>query len=58
MLKVLLVVTAGVFTVMVLRHIISGLQAAKARVKVKRQDPRAVKRLRQDPRTGVYYPEE
>lgn len=34
-------------------------QAQVAKVKVKSRDPRAshqVRRLRQDPRTGVYYP--
>ena len=42
-----------------LKQLVDGLNAAKARVAVKRRpvDPRAVTRLRQDPKTGIYYPD-
>ena len=58
MLKAITVAVAGVLTVLALRHVMNQLEAAKVRVKAK-SDPRQrpVTRLRQDPRTGVYYPE-
>jgi hypothetical protein len=58
LLKAVTVVVAGVLTAMAVKHVMGELEAARARVKVKR-DPqgRSVTRLRQDPRTGIYYPE-
>ena len=58
MLKVLTIVVAGVLTFITLQRVMTEL---RARVRV-RQNPtprqRAVTRLRQDPRTGVYYTDE
>ena len=58
MLKLLTVVVAGVLTVVTLRRLFQELQAQRARV-INRNPapPRAIGRLRQDPKTGVYYPE-
>ena len=58
MLKFLTLAIAGILTVAVVKRVIDGLAAAKARVGVKRaEEPRAITPLRQDPRTGVYYPD-
>ena len=58
MLKALTIAVAGILTAAVIKQVMDGLNAAKAKVAVKRRvDPRAVTRLRQDPRTGIYYPE-
>jgi hypothetical protein len=58
MLKALTIAVAGILTAAVLKQLMDGLNAAKARVAVRRPaDPRAVTRLRQDPKTGIYYPE-
>jgi len=56
-LKVITVVLAGVLTVLALRHVMRELDAAKVRVKARHQRPGSMTRLRQDPRTGIYYPE-
>jgi len=57
MLKAVTVIVAGVLTVLAVRHVVREVEEAKARVKVKpNRDPRTVTRLRQDPRTGIYYP--
>lgn len=57
-LKLVTVVVAGILSLLAVRHMMRELDAAKVRVKT-RQDrhPQAATRLRQDPRTGVYYPE-
>jgi hypothetical protein len=57
-LKAITVAVAGLLTVLAVRQVMNGLEAAKVRVRAK-TDPRntRVTRLRQDPRTGVYYPE-
>ena len=58
MLKALTITVAGILTAAAIKQLMDGLNAAKAKVAVKRRvDPRAVTRLRQDPRTGIYYPE-
>ena len=57
-LKALTVLVAGVLTILALKRMMGGLDGAKVRVKPKQADrPRKMTRLRQDPRTGVYYPE-
>ena len=56
-LKVLTVVVFGVLTLLAFRHMMRQVEAARVRVRAKAQrHPRAMQRLRQDPRTGVYYP--
>jgi hypothetical protein len=58
MIKLLAVVVAGVLTVLTIRRIMQQLSLARVKAKVERPSaPRAVTRLRQDPSTGVYYPE-
>ena len=53
--KVVTVIVAGVLTILTARRLMSEVNAAKARVKP-RQD-NAVTKLRQDPSTGIYYPD-
>jgi hypothetical protein len=58
MLKILTVAVAGVLTAMTLKRVYDELRLQRARVKA--TDPRqtpAVTRLRQDPRSGIYFPE-
>ena len=56
--RVMTVIVAGVLTMLAVRHVAGELNAAKVRVKAKQPDPpRAATRLRQDPRSGIYYPE-
>jgi hypothetical protein len=58
MLKALTIAVAGILTAAAIKQVMDSLNAAKARVAARRPaDPRAVTRLRQDPNTGVYYPE-
>jgi hypothetical protein len=58
MLKLLTVIVAGVLTAVTVRRVWEQFQAQKARVVARNPDQtRAVTRLRQDPRTGVYHPE-
>jgi hypothetical protein len=58
MLKALTIAVAGVLTAAVIKQVMDSLNAARAKVAVKRSfDPRAVTRLRQDPNTGIYYPD-
>ena len=57
-LKVITVLIAGILSLLALRHMMRELEAAKVRVRASQpRQPRATTRLRQDPRTGVYYPE-
>ncbi len=58
MLKALTIAVAGILTAAALKQLMDGLNAAKAKVAARRPaDPRKVTRLRQDPRTGIYYPD-
>jgi hypothetical protein len=59
MLKLLTVLVAGVLTVVTLKRLLELLQAQKAvRVTTRQANPpNTVTRLRQDPQSGVYYPE-
>jgi hypothetical protein len=58
MLKLLTVFVAGVLTMVTLKRVFELLQAQKARVTTRQANPpRTVTRLRQDPQSGVYYPE-
>ncbi len=56
-LKLLAVTVTGILSLLAARHVMREMQAAKARVNPQRRDPRSMTRLRQDPRTGIYYPE-
>jgi hypothetical protein len=58
MLKALTIAAAGILTAATIKQLMDRLNAAKAKVAARRPiDPRVVTRLRQDPRTGIYYPE-
>jgi hypothetical protein len=57
MLKLLTLLVAGVLTVVTVRRVMQQMAAARIKAKADRPAPRAVTRLRQDPKTGVYYPE-
>jgi hypothetical protein len=54
--KTVSILLAGVATAVAVRRLLGAMEAAKAQVKPAR-NPNQVTRLRQDPRTGVYYPE-
>lgn len=57
-LKAVTVIVAGVLSVFAIRHVMRKMEAARVKVRADRpRDPRAMTRLRQDPRTGIYYPE-
>ena len=57
-LKLLTVLVAGILSLLAIRHVMRELDAAKVRVKTRTpQQPRPATRLCQDPRTGIYYPE-
>ncbi len=57
--KIVSVVVVGVLTALTARRLLDEVNAAKARVHVKKANPEnSVTRLRQDPATGVYYPVE
>lgn len=59
-LKVLFLVAAAVLSLVAIRFMMRETQAVKvkARAPHRPQHARHLRRLRQDPRTGVYYPEE
>ena len=53
--KVVTVIIAGVLTILTARRLMNEVNAAKARVKPRQ--PNTVTKLRQDPSTGIYYPD-
>ena len=57
LLKLVTIIAAGVLSLLAMRHLMRSMEAQKVRVKAGRPQSRPVTRLRQDPRTGVYYPE-
>lgn len=58
-LKVLSLIVAAVLSLMAFRLMMREMQAVKVKARARRpQDVRQLRRLRQDPRTGVYYPED
>ncbi len=57
-LKALTVLLAGIVSILAVRHMMRELQAVKVRANAHRTPhPQSRIRLRQDPRTGIYYPE-
>ncbi len=58
-LKVLFILVAGLLSLLAVRHLMREMQAVKVRTRDPRRTPaaRSHVRLRQDPRTGIYYPE-
>lgn len=58
MLKAVTVIAAGLLSLLAVRHVMREMETAKVRARPRHfRDPRTVTRLRQDPRTGIYYPE-
>lgn len=55
-LKLLAVAITGILSLLFARHLMHQMQEARVRVRPQRPN-RPMTRLRQDPRTGVYYPE-
>lgn len=55
-LKALTVLIAGILSILTVRHLMQEMQAVKVRSPQPLRPQRQV-RLRQDPRTGIYYPE-
>jgi hypothetical protein len=59
MIRAFAIAAAGLLATYAIRKLADTMQAQRVRAqKPDPQGPRAVTKLRQDPRTGVYYPEE
>lgn len=56
-LKIVLMLVAGLLSLLALRLVMREKQAVKVRANVRPQRAQQLRRLRQDPRTGIYYPE-
>jgi uncharacterized membrane protein len=54
--KAVSILLAGVLAIAAVRQLLAARQQAKARVRPQ-SNPNRVTRLRQDPRTGIYFPE-
>lgn len=57
LLKILTVVAVGLLTFRMLTLMFALMQAKRVKVKAKRQPAKAT-RLTQDPRSGIYFPEQ
>ncbi len=57
-LKIAIMVVAGLLSLLALRHVMREMQAVKVKAKMQPQARQQMRRLRQDPRTGIYYPED
>ncbi len=56
--KAITVLIAGLLSLLAVRHVMREMQAVKVRTQSRQaRSPRSHIRLRQDPRTGIYYPE-
>ena len=56
-LKALSVVIAGFLSLLALGFMVREMQAVKVKSRTRQAPQMRTRRLRQDPRTGVYYPE-
>jgi 1-acyl-sn-glycerol-3-phosphate acyltransferase len=56
-LKALFLALAGLFSVLAMGFMLREMQAVKVKARARNDRPQRLRRLRQDPRTGVYYPE-
>ena len=56
-LKTVMVVVAGLMSLLAVRHMMREMQAVKVKARSQDRRPPQMRRLRQDPRTGIYYPE-
>lgn len=58
MLRVLVIAAAGLAATIALRKIAVALKPQPVKAPPRQDDARAVTKLRRDPETGVYYPEQ
>ncbi|WP_373502588.1 hypothetical protein [Aestuariivirga sp.] len=56
-LKAVTVLIAGLLSLLAVRHVMREMQAVKVKATTRQARPQQMRRLRQDPRTGIYYPE-
>jgi hypothetical protein len=56
-LKALSVVVAGILSLLALGFMVREMQAVKVKARTRQAPQMRTRRLRQDPRTGIYYPE-
>ena len=57
-LKALSLVVAGFLSLLAVGFMVREMQAVKVKARTRQtRQPQQLRRLRQDPRTGVYYPE-
>jgi hypothetical protein len=57
-LKALSLLVAGLLSLLAVGFMVREMQAVKVKARTRPASPRHMRRLRQDPRTGVYYPED
>lgn len=55
--KFVLMIVAGLVSLLAVRHVMREMQAVKVRANRRPSHQHGIRRLRQDPRTGIYYPE-
>ena len=59
MIRAIAIAAAGLLATYVIRKVMAGAEAGRVKARAQApQDARAVTKLRQDPMTGVYSPEE
>lgn len=59
MIRTIAIAAAGLLATYAVRKVMAGVEASRVKARAQApQDARAVTKLRQDPRTGIYYPEE
>ena len=56
-LKIVLMLVAGLLSLLALRLVMREMQAVKVKADARPRRAQQMGRLRQDPRTGIYYPE-
>jgi hypothetical protein len=57
-LKALMFLIAGLLSLLAMRHVMREMEAVKVRARSRPDHrPQQARKLRQDPRTGIYYPE-
>ena len=55
-LKAVTLLVAGLLSLLALRHVMREMQAVRVKATTRPLRPQQMRRLRQDPRTGIYYP--
>ena len=56
-LKLVVMLVAGLLSLLALRLVMREMQAVKVKADARPRRAQQMRRLRQDPRTGIYYPE-